>query len=86
MVASLQNLASESVPQVKVFPNPAASEISVQGLGIKQVLVYNQSGQIVISQESSVETEDWKLNLSKLAYIIQVSTHEGIVSKKLIKP
>ncbi len=67
-----------------VFPNPAKSEVFVQGkYPIKKVDVYNLLGQKVVSQVYN--TRYVSLNVSNLTeglYIVKINTDKGeIVSK-----
>lgn len=87
-VLSIQQLASEIVPVVNVFPNPHISDLTIEGVEIKQIDVYNQNGRIVLTQKYCGEGESCKINLGNFSdgiYFLQITSKGGIVTKKVVK-
>lgn len=73
-----------------VYPNPAADIVTIQqASAVNSVVIFNQTGQVVLQQQFSTGSNTQEINISKLAkgvYILQVSaanqTRENI---KLVK-
>lgn len=79
-----------SVGSVKVYPNPAASEVTVHLPDVSKVgsllEVYNQTGQRVMG--TRVTSQDFNLDVSGLSggvYFIRLSNGAGQQSLKLVK-
>ena len=74
----------EEVPQeaIKIYPNPTNSTVTIDGLEIAEVMVYNALGQLV------KETKENVIDLSEQeagTYILKVITPSGVVTKQIIK-
>ncbi len=82
-ITGIKQIATEEVPDIKIYPNPAASTFIVEGEGIKSIQVYNTSGEIM-GEYGKVNVID----LSQMAngsYFIKVNTKNGTVSRKILK-
>ena len=93
LVATLAGLVStgvsdEVVPSVTIQPNPADDRITVKGIPVKQVMVYNLMGQCVLSQSNGDEKE-CVIEVGSLApgiYFVQMMNDDGrVVSAKFVK-
>ena len=65
-----------------IYPNPAISNIYINGPGIKAVNIYNLEGKKILTDNQV------KLNISALKkgeYIVNIETDKATISKKLIK-
>jgi len=88
MVVSIKKLASESAPQVKVFPNPHSMNFTVEAEKLRKVVVYNQRGQVISTYADLKNTRAIIIDLSSEAqgtYTIQVTTSNGVSSRKIIR-
>ncbi len=75
----------EVIPsQFSIYPNPASTNVMIQldpNSTLEKAIIYNSLAQIVkTSTETIIDTSD----LSKGMYILEVTTHQGKASKKLI--
>ena len=87
-VLSVRKLSSETVPVVNIFPNPFISNLTIEGINIQQVTIYNQSGKIVSAHINSQKNDRWKIDLSTLVngiYFFQITTKQGVVTKTIVK-
>ena len=69
-----------------VYPNPAKDLISINGLSMGMVQVFNSSGQIVKSFQ--IERMQSKMDISNLVdgiYTVRVTTVDGVAAQKLLK-
>lgn len=85
---SINQISSESTPQIIVYPNPSTSTITINGKHLKKIILLNQKGEVIIEQNNATLNNDVILNLSKLsngAYFLQVFSAEGMITKKVIK-
>ena len=75
----------ENEALVKVYPNPAKDNVTIEAEGMTQVWVYNTLGQCVIQNEvaGSQTTIDLQ-NVSVGLYMLRVVTGEGTISKRIV--
>lgn len=72
--------------EIYVYPNPADKTVSISGIdlsAIREILIYNQTGQKVLQSKPVNNT----LDISKLRpgmYIVELFTDQGKVRKKLM--
>ena len=88
VVQSIQLISSEDLPIISVFPNPVKTELTIEGIHIKQVIINDQNGSMISIYRNINGSENWKIDLSFLPkgiYFLQISTSEGMVTKKIIK-
>ena len=73
-------------PQIELFPNPAANEITLKlpkELTLNRISLYNTAGRLILDQQGGS-----KINVSQLPngiYFINLLTDKGSFRKKLIK-
>jgi hypothetical protein len=75
---NISGLAENSIPSIKVFPNPANDRLFVSAQNISDVEIYHVSGQIVLHQVVNNENTI-QLNISELAsgsYFIKVKARQ----------
>lgn len=75
----------ESVYQrVKVYPNPASHQITVEAEGLKSVSIIDMLGQVVYAQESNNDKKVIDISkFGKASYFVKVVTLEGEVTKSI---
>src|SRR5690554_233404 len=80
-ILSTKKFISESFD---VYPNPVSDILNIRmknDLTLEKVTVYNNSGQIVkTAQQNTVDVS----NLSSGVYFVEITTNQGIASKKVI--
>jgi PKD repeat protein len=79
-------MGENSMATVSIFPNPVKDVLNIQGTSnIQEVKVFNQVGQLVISQK--VDVQNMTINTSNLKsgiYNLQVKMADGFVNKKIV--
>jgi len=88
MVLSIKQLSSENITDIKVYPNPSVSEITIKAEKLKNVVVFNQDGTIVSIHQNLNGIGHLVIDLNHLSdalYFVRVTTAEGSVTKKIIK-
>lgn len=84
-VLSTSQLSSESIPQINIYPNPAISNITVEGEGIEKVILLDQYGKVLLINQSRSDNVIIDVShLSSGAYFVQVTSSVGVVSKRVI--
>ena len=74
----------ENEAQVKVYPNPTKSLVTVEAEGMTTVSVYNTLGQCVLQKE--VDGNQTTVDLqyaSEGLYMLRIKTEQGILSKRI---
>jgi len=70
----------------EVFPNPAADNIRVSGLGNFDVSLYGVHGALLLHQPDNYEFADLDLrDLSTGVYFLQIQKNRQMITKKIIK-
>jgi hypothetical protein len=85
-VLSTTQITSDKVPGITVFPNPTESFVTVNGLMMESIQVFDQKGQCVLEQEvhGVYEVEiDMRL-FSKGTYTARVKTDFGEFSEVIV--
>jgi len=88
IVLSIQQLSSENIPNIKIYPNPSFSNITIEAENLNKVIVFNQNGKIVSIHQNLNGIENVVIDLTHLScavYFVQVTTAEGMITKKIIK-
>lgn len=83
-LTSIDNSVSSSI---SIFPNPATSNISIKypvDVSVNRASIYDASGKLCISNESSVNSIDISI-LPKGLYTLLLKTEQGVVQKKFLK-
>jgi hypothetical protein len=69
---------------VKVYPNPATHEITVEAANLESVTIVDVLGKVVYSQNAKTEKEVIDISsLLKANYFIKVKTAEGEITKSI---
>lgn len=71
---------------VKIYPNPAKDNISIEGVTSGKIELINLQGQVI--NYANVSDKNKSMDISKLAtgvYSLKITTDEGIIVKKLLK-
>lgn len=76
--------------QFTIFPNPISEKITINGIKVKTVTVFNMKGsKVAFFDNDKKNTETIQINLKKLpkgVYILKIKNNQdGIVSRKVIK-
>lgn len=77
-INNISGLAENSIPSIKVYPNPANDKLIIAAQNISEVEIYHVSGQIVLHQVVNNEN-NLQLNISDLAsgsYFIKVNAYQ----------
>ena len=88
-VLSIQQISSEKIPEVILYPNPIASNLFIEAKNMTKVTVYNANGKNIFSNEGLNGVNSMEINTEHFAsglYIVEVTTSEGVVTKKILKP
>jgi hypothetical protein len=88
LILSTKQISSENVPNIKIFPNPSVSNVTIEGENLNKISVINENGTVVLVQQNLNGIENSVIdlnNLSKGIYFVQVTTSKGIIVKKIIK-
>lgn len=70
---------------IKLFPNPAKNTLTVQAAGIREVVVYNLTGQQMMRRTG--DGDEWNLVLSNLdagVYYFRIKTDRGCQIQKVV--
>lgn len=74
---------------VEIMPNPTSGLLNITGEKVlKQILIYNASGQLIRQLNLTGQINSVQLNLSQVqdgGYFIRVKTEEGVIVRKMIK-
>jgi arabinan endo-1,5-alpha-L-arabinosidase len=71
---------------IKVFPNPASQQITIEGIAPMQIHIYNMSGMLVLEELIKENTATIDINkLAKAPYMLKATSNGEIIIKKLVK-
>ena len=93
LVATLAGLVSSSVDDipeknVTIYPNPFSETLTVKGVSIRQVVIYNPMGQMILSNLCHGK-EECIIDIGSLVpgvYFVQVVDHDGmLMTAKIVK-
>lgn len=87
-VVSVNQISSEELIKIDIFPNPFNSVISIKGQDLKSIVVLNQKGEVVLRKENTLSRNEREIDLSHVSngiYFLEVTTEKGIITKKVIK-
>ena len=76
---------TETINDVKIYPNPTEGKFFVQADDIKDISVYNLVGQEIMS--SVVENDNCTIDLSNFdegIYFVKINTSNNSLTKRLI--
>lgn len=83
-LSGLLSLNEFNLSQFSIYPNPVSNQVTIvlqNKNNLQKIKIYNSLGQIVhTTQETRIDTSQF----SKGIYYIEVTTNQGISSKKLI--
>ncbi|NRD20448.1 T9SS type A sorting domain-containing protein [Winogradskyella eckloniae] len=87
-VLSTHQIASEDIPNIFIYPNPTVSKIFVESESLKKVVLYDLSGkqmQSIDNDDNSTTIEINTMSIPSGTYIVEVTTTETTVTKKIMK-
>lgn len=73
---------------IKIFPNPLADELNIEGIGFTEIIIYDDLGKIVFAKIFNQTTYRTKILvpvLSKGLYAIKIKTLKSYYTKKVIR-
>ncbi|MFY0602504.1 MAG: T9SS type A sorting domain-containing protein [Flavobacteriaceae bacterium] len=82
---SIENEILEAA--ISVFPNPVIDKLSIvtrNTITLHKIEIYNLIGQLIFSKKNPSEITSLK-TLPKGAYLLKISTNEGLLTKTLLK-
>lgn len=85
---SIKQLSSEYISDIKVFPNPLTSRVTIKGKNLNKVAIISESGKVMLVKQNLNGIENLVVDLSDLSkgiYFVQVITSKRIIVKKIIK-
>ena len=82
-ITAVKQIHTEEVPAVNIYPNPTSSMFTIEGEGIKNILIYNTQGKVV-GKYKKINIIDLS-QLSNGNYFIEINTTKGTILKKIIK-
>ena len=87
-VLSVQQIASEAIPTVFIYPNPTVSELIIESEQLENVKVYDPKGSLILSQDNQPNACKMKIDVGNCpasTYIIEVTTKKQTVRHKIEK-
>ena len=72
---------------IQVYPNPAKDKITIDlsnALTVQEIAIYNALGQLVYTQKELTNFIDIS-SFSKGAYLLKITSNQGVFTKKLLK-
>lgn len=88
MIVSTNQISSENIPNIRIYPNPSVSKITVKGEKLEKIIILNQNGKIVSIHKALKGNNKLVIDLNHLSngvYFVQVTSSKGQVTKKIIK-
>ena len=88
MVLSVQQISSEQIPEILIYPNPTTSIVTIENKSLRTVNVYDFNGKKIMAIQNENELEVVEINVESLpsgTYLIEAKTSKGIYTKKMIK-
>jgi hypothetical protein len=88
IILSTQQISSNNYPNIKIYPNPSVSNITIEGKNLNKVIIISENGKIISTKENLNGIENLVINLTNLSngiYFVQVTASDGIITKKIIK-
>ena len=77
-------ISDEISKNVKLYPNPATNQITVEAEGLKSVSVIDMLGKVVFTVEASVNKETIDItSLGKANYFVKIVTEDGEITKSI---
>ena len=86
-VLSVQQISSEDIPVVFVYPNPTTSVLFIESENLKRISVHDINGREIISQQNNIQNKI-EINMENYptgTYLIYVETTKGTFTNKIIK-
>ncbi|MGB0402973.1 MAG: T9SS type A sorting domain-containing protein, partial [Salibacteraceae bacterium] len=87
-VLTRNQISSEEIPRIKIYPNPASSVLRIDGESILDVTIYDMNQKAVLIKKYSNQKNNVEINLDDLivgTYLIYVRTSKGNFSDRFIK-
>lgn len=87
-ILSARPIATETIPALSIFPNPTTSSLTIKGMIIEQIEIYDSQGKRVWLEKASDGKTELQINLEGLppgSYILQVITPQGRFADQFIK-
>ncbi len=83
-ITSGSDINNALINSVKVYPNPATSEITIEAENLKSISIVDILGKVVYSEESNSAKEVIDISkLTKANYFIKVVTADGEITKTI---
>lgn len=87
-VLSVQQLSSENLPKVLIYPNPTNSLFTINVENLKQVSVYDINSRKIITKQNNTGLNKMIINLKNQpsgTYLIEITAADGKISRKIQK-
>ncbi|MFW5781398.1 MAG: T9SS type A sorting domain-containing protein [Bacteroidota bacterium] len=80
------NVSDQIKPEVRVYPNPCKSKLTVNADAMQKLELYDSKGMILLAKD--VEKKQYKLDLQNIQpgmYLLKIITADGALVSKVIK-
>jgi hypothetical protein len=87
-VLNVQQIASEEIPEVFIYPNPTTSIVNIENKSLQKVIVYDINGKIIMTRLNENGLDKIEISLKHFpigTYIIEASTSKRVFTRKIIK-
>ena len=70
---------------VEIYPNPASTEIQIHADGLRQIMIYDITGRLVLDTRISSDNERIDISMLKAStYVVKLTTETDVVVRKLV--
>lgn len=78
IVVSEEGISAANASNVRIYPNPAATQVIIEGSSVSNIKIYNMLGQLVVNKDASnnktvIPLEDYNNG----SYILRIETKDG---------
>ena len=86
VVTTITGVSQTVVPAVKVYPNPATDNITVENLAGGEIMILNLNGSVIVSKQITNDKTSIDLaNLPSGVYILKTVNNDGTTTTKFTK-
>ena len=87
-VLSVQQISSEEIPLISIYPNPVSSTITIQSQNLEKIIMYDLKGKIILSKTNFDQKKTHTINLEQISngmYLIYIISKKAKLYKKILK-
>lgn len=89
VTVSIQQIAAEDLPEVRMFPNPAEEQLWIQGKEISRVRLLNSEGKVVYAALFGTPEHELAVDLSRYpagVYVVEVRLGDREINQRIVIP